>query len=401
MSLSTTPAQAFSLRLSLFFAALFVLYGVQIPFFPVWLDWRGLTPAEIGAVTAAPLFLRIVIGPVAAFLADRSGDRRRAIIIAAGCGLAAVVALSQSYGLLLIALFTAAFVVGSQTCLPIGEAVALSGVRALGVDYGRMRLWGSLAFIVATFAGGALVESLGATSIVWMLVACSGGLLASAWLLPVNHPGAAGERPVTPGRRLLTPRDVVRVAASWRFLLFVAAAGLVQASHAVFYAFGVLHWQAQGLSSITIGVLWSLGVLAEILLFFSAGRFMALIGPIGFILAGAIAAVVRWGLMAFDPPLALLFPLQVLHGLTFGATHIGAMHHIHAVVPQEQAGTAQALFAAATGGIGMGAATLLAGMLYGPFGGLSYLAMMAMGVIGLIAAVGTGLSSPTHKPDHS
>jgi PPP family 3-phenylpropionic acid transporter len=95
MSFSTTPARDFSLRLSLFFAALFVLYGVQLPFFPVWLDWRGLSPAEIGVVTAAPLFLRIVIGPVAAFLADRSGDRRQAIIIAAGCGLLAVLALSQ------------------------------------------------------------------------------------------------------------------------------------------------------------------------------------------------------------------------------------------------------------------------------------------------------------------
>src|SRR5690606_17718322 len=190
MSLSTTPAQAFSLRLSLFFAALFVLYGVQIPFFPVWLDWRGLTPAEIGAVTAAPLFLRIVIGPVAAFLADRSGDRRRAIVIAAGCGLAAVLALTQSHHLLLIALFTAIFIVGSQTTAPIGEAVALSGVRELGVEYGRMRLWGSLAFIAATFAGGAFVERLGAPSIIWMLVVCSGGLLASAWLLPVSLPAA-------------------------------------------------------------------------------------------------------------------------------------------------------------------------------------------------------------------
>src|SRR5690554_2938744 len=160
MSLSPSPAHAFSLRLSLFFAALFVLYGVQIPFFPVWLDWRGLTAAEIGAVTAVPLFLRLLIGPAAAFLADRSGDRRRAIVIAAAFAVAAVLALSQSHHLVLIALFTAVLVVGAQTSSPIGEAIALAGVRDHGADYGRMRLWGSLAFIGATFGGGALVERL-------------------------------------------------------------------------------------------------------------------------------------------------------------------------------------------------------------------------------------------------
>ena len=387
MSVSTTPAQSFSLRLSLFVAALFVLYGVQIPFFPVWLDWRGLTPAEIGAVAAAPLFLRLLIGPAAAFVADRSGDRRRAIMVAAGCGLVAVLALSQSHHLLLIAFFTAVFVVGSQTSGPIGEAIALSGVRELGADYGRMRLWGSLAFIVATFAGGALVERFGAPSVIWMMAACSGGLLAAGWLLPSNRMAVRAGVAAANVHRPPTLGQVAEVAGSGSFLLFVAAAGLVQSSHALFYAFGVLHWQAQGISSTTTGVLWSVGVLAEVLLFAVAGRFIEIIGPVGFILAGAVAAVVRWSAMALDPPLVLLFPLQVLHALTFGATHFGAMHYIHRAVPQEQAGTAQALFAAATGGIGMGAATLLAGALYGPLGGVSYFAMAVLGGVGLIAAV--------------
>ena len=387
MSLSPSPAHAFSLRLSLFFAALFVLYGVQIPFFPVWLDWRGLSAAEIGFVTAAPLFLRLLIGPAAAFLADRSGDRRRAIVVAAAFALAAIAGLSQAHHLLLIALFTAVFVVGAQTSGPIGEAIALSGVRDHGADYGRMRLWGSLAFIGATFVGGALMERLGAPSVIWMMAACAGALLVAAWLLPAGRPATAGRAAAARGATPLTLRQVIEVAGSGPFLLCVVAAGMVQASHAVFYAFGVLHWQAQGISSTTIGILWSVGVFAEVLLFSVAGRFVETVGAVGFILAGAAAAVIRWGAMAFDPPLALLFPLQVLHALTFGATHFGAMHYIHRAVPQEQAGTAQALFAAATGGVGMGAATLLAGMLYGPLGGLSYLSMMIMGAIGLVAAI--------------
>lgn len=385
MNLSTGSAQTFSLRLSLFFAALFMVYGIQLPFFPVWLDWRGLSPAEIGVVTAAPLFLRLFVGPATAFLADRSGDRRRTIVIAAAASFLAVLALSQSYALAAIVLFTAIFLVGSQTTGPIGEAVALAGVRDLGVDYGRMRLWGSLSFIAATFAGGALVGQLGASSVIWMLAVTTGGLLVVAWLMPAPR---QGEQARSSGhQKRLTLGQVASVAGSPAFLLFLFAAGVIQASHAMFYAFGVLHWQAQGISSTMIGVLWSVGVLVEVLLFATAGRLVNLVGPLGFILAGAVAAVIRWGAMALDPPLALLFPLQALHALTFGATHLGAMHYIHRAVPQEQAGTAQALFAAATGGLGMGASTLLAGVLYEPIGGLSYLAMAAIAGSGLAAAL--------------
>ncbi len=386
MTLSTRFAQTFSLRLSLFFAALFVVYGIQLPFFPVWLHWRGLSPTEIGMVTSAPLFLRLFVGPTTAFLADRSGDRRRIVVIAAACSFAAVLALGQTYTLAAIVLFTAVFLVGSQTTGPIGEAIALSGVRELGVDYGRMRLWGSLSFIAATFAGGALIGELGAPAVIWMLAAGTGMLLVAAWLLPASR-RQAKPTGAEAKRARLTLGQVSAVAGSRTFLLFVFAAGVIQASHAVFYVFGVLHWQAQGISSTMIGMLWSIGVLVEVLLFAAAGRYIDRVGPLGFILAGGGAGVVRWGAMAFDPPLALLFPLQALHALTFGATHLGAMHYIHRAVPQEQAGTAQALFAAATGGVGMGAATLLAGTLYGPFGGLSYLAMAAIAGFGLAAAL--------------
>lgn len=376
--------RSFSLRLSGFFAAQFFVYGVQLPFLSVWLHWRGLDAAEIGIVTAAPLFLRLLIGPGAAFLADRSGDRRRAVIVAAGFALVAVLALSQSYAFLPILLATAVFLLGVQTCAPIGEAIALAGVKRLGADYGRMRLWGSLSFIAATFAGGALVGQLGAGAIMWLLIAGAASLTGAAWAIPTLHNGDAS---AAGSSRALTLDQVATVTGSGSFLLFILAGGVVQASHAVFYVFGALHWQEQGISPTTIGVLWSLGVLAEVVLFAISAWFIRRVGPISLILAGAVAAVIRWVVMTFDPPLVLLFPLQILHGLTFGATHLGAMHFIHRTVPQEQAGTAQAVFAAATGGVAMGSATLLAGTIYGPLGGASYGAMAALGAVGLLAAI--------------
>jgi PPP family 3-phenylpropionic acid transporter len=91
--------------------------------------------------------------------------------------------------------------------------------------------------------------------------------------------------------------------------------------------------------------------------------------------------------MGFDPPLALLVPLQILHGLTFGAAHLGAIHVMARAVPEGQAGTAQALYASVVGGVGMGAAMLLAGPLYADFGGRAYWAMAVLGVVSLAATL--------------
>src|SRR5919204_4617111 len=82
-------------RLSLLFAALFLITGVQLPYLPVWLDWRGLTPAEIGIVTSTPLFVGLVVTPTIAFVADRVAGHRKAIVVLAWCALAAVLGLGQ------------------------------------------------------------------------------------------------------------------------------------------------------------------------------------------------------------------------------------------------------------------------------------------------------------------
>jgi MFS transporter, PPP family, 3-phenylpropionic acid transporter len=128
------------------------------------------------------------------------------------------------------------------------------------------------------------------------------------------------------------------------FLLLLLAAGLAQASHAVFYTFGTLHWRALGLSTAWSGTLWAISIVAEVALFAYSAAVVRRIGPAQLIVLGAGAAVIRWFIMGLDPPLSLLLPLQILHALTFGATHIGAIHCLGRAVPETQAGTAQALY---------------------------------------------------------
>ena len=159
------------------------------------------------------------------------------------------------------------------------------------------------------------------------------------------------------------------------------------AAHAAFFTFGILLWQKQGLSAAWCGTLWAIGVFAEVMLFSISGKAVARIGAAQLIAVGAAASILRWSLMAFEPPLAMLIPLQLLHGATYGATHIGAIHFIHERVARDKQGTAQSLYATIAAGVAMGAATLIAGWTYGRVGSLAYLGMTALSMVSLAAAL--------------
>lgn len=362
---------------------MFLVAGTKLPFLPIWLEWRGLTLAQISIVTAAPLFARIIVTPVIALAADRWGEHRKTLIILAWIALALLMLLTQAYGFPAILGLTLLIAVAWTTVMPLAETVAMGGVRAQGLDYGRMRLWGSLSFIAASFAGGWAIVVFGPAVAVWLMVAGAAGTLAAAYVLPASSSldAAAKTRPS------VTRAEIVALVMSGRFVLFLFAVGCTQAAHAVFYTFGTVHWRAQGISAGWAGVLWAVGVSVEIGLFAVSGAAIRWRGPVLLIAAGALAGVVRWSAMAFDPPLAALVALQVLHGLTYGATHIGAVHYISASVPPALAGTAQALYASMTAGIAMGLATLLAGQLYVASGALAYLAMAGLSLAGLVAGL--------------
>lgn len=377
--------RSFAVRLAVFYAALFLVYGIQLPYLPLWLDWRGLSASEIALVTAVPFFVRLAITPGVALYADHHGNHRRVIILLGATAVGAALALSLSSGFWLILVTAVALSLAITTIMPLTEAVTVSGVRSGGLDYGRMRLWGSVTFVIATFVGGALIAKAGAGAGAWMLFAACGATALAALALPAPRLAATAASGTARLPSFGEARVLVRNPV---FLVFLIAAGGTQATHAAFYTFGSLHWHNQGLSSVTVGTLWTIGVAAEILLFAWSGWVMQRVWATTLLMIGALAAVARWLAMAFDPPLALLVPLQLLHGATYGATHLGAIHFIGRAVPDGAAGTAQALYATVAAGIAMGLATLLAGQIYGPFGGAAaYLAMTGIAGLGLAATL--------------
>lgn len=384
MNIGRAANRSFAVRVALFYGALFVFYGMHTPFLPVWLNWRGLSPEEMSAIVAAPLFLRVFVSPIVAMAADRSGAHRRYLVTLSWLSLAFVLALAPFNSFWPVLLFATALVLCNSTIMPLIETIAVAGVRHRGLDYGQMRLWGSLTFVVANFAGGLAIFAFGGGAGVWLIAFGCILTVAAAHVLPPDECFEDEIKPALPLWRSPALRDLL---ARKDFCIFLIAAGLVMSAHATFFTFGILIWEKQGLSAAWSGTLWAIGVCAEVMLFSASGKAVARIGAARLIALGAAASIVRWTVMAFDPPLAVLIPLQALHGATYGASHIGAIHFIHETVARDKQGTAQALYATIAAGIAMGCATLIAGWLYSRAGSFSYFAMVAISMISLAAAI--------------
>jgi PPP family 3-phenylpropionic acid transporter len=171
-----------------------------------------------------------------------------------------------------------------------------------------------------------------------------------------------------------------------RFVAVVVAASLIQSSHAVYYGFSTIAWKAAGFDGVAIGALWALGVIAEIVLFALSGRLPPALGPVQLLLLGGVGAAVRWTAMAFDPPGWTLPFLQVLHGLSFGASHLGAVAFIAQAAPEGRGATAQGYFSVLQG-VTLSACMLLAGILFERVGVASY------GAMALTALIGTAITA--------
>lgn len=376
--------QFLGVRVSLFFGALFFVYGMFVPYLPVWLDFSGLTATEISIVIAAPFFIRIIATPCVTFLADRIGNYRRVVVALAWTALLFAMLLSQMSGFPAILVAAVVFLLATTSMMPLTETIAITSVRTAGLDYGRMRLWGSVTFIIANLAGGLLIDEFGGGAGVWLLVAAAAFAVLSAHQLPGPPPASATLSSTWTSWRTSLPMQLIR---SRLFVLFLIAIGCLHGAHATFYTFGAVEWESQGLSGTWIGALWAIGVTAEVILFAYSGPLGRRFGAIGMIITGAAAAVLRWTAMAFDPPLALLVPLQGLHALTFGATHVGAMLFVARAVPHKGTGGAQAFYAVVAAGLGVGAVGLASGPLYAAYGGQMYFLPAALALIGFAASL--------------
>jgi len=353
--------------------------GIYTPFVGAWLAYTGMRPIEIGALLSSGMLLRVIVPPITGIIADARNDRRSMIVALMGVQLVCWTALN--WFLTPVALFV--LVVTSNmaggAAGPLVESVSMRLAERFGFDYGRVRLWNSLAFAISNVVSGLAISRWGmAVFVPWLTVSLALTFASVCWL-PPSPPGQS--RSQLRIRLVATVAEARELVGSRIFLLFLLAASFDQASHAFYYSYGGLHWRALGYSGAVIGMIWPLGVIAEAALFSVSLRVFRTVGATRLLLLGGLGCILRWTILAFDPPFAFVVFAQFLHGATFALAHLGAMYFVLKAVPQRLAATAQSLYAVGSNGIVMGLATAACGPLYEVYGGRTYLLMSAMGLV--------------------
>lgn len=384
-----------SVRFATVFAALFLQYGFLLPFWPVYLKARGFDAQAIGLFYAVMGCARIATVPLAAFFGERYGQSPRYLTLLAVLAATpyAVFAVTDSFAIDLV--LAAAIATFLPALMAILDAKTLAAAQTHGLSYGQARLWGSATFIAVNLGGGILITAFGRDHINWML--CGAALIGAASMVLVP----AGDTPPR-GRAGFAVSDALALLRDRRLVFFIAAAGIGQAAHAVYYTFATLDWQRLGYSDTVIGTLWATGVVAEIVLFAFGRRIGARFPPVTLAMLAVAAAALRWLAMSVGPPLAIVFVLQSLHAFSFGALHLATMSGLHRMVSPGLLATGQGIYAAVSGGITMALASAVAGVLYGAYGRAAYIfaAGLAIAALGMFALLRPAMADrPPSSPE--
>jgi PPP family 3-phenylpropionic acid transporter len=365
-------------RLSSFYFFYFALLGALVPYWGLFLQNRGFDAVAIGQLMAILMATKVVAPYIWGWLGDHLGRRMGIVRVASLISLLVFSGMYWAQGFWPIALVMMAYSFFWNASLPQFEAVTFNYLQDRVARYARIRLWGSVGFIITVVVLGVLVDRRGTEIVLPALTLIFVGIWLSS--LTVRDPDA---RP--------HPHDQVSLSRVLRrpaILAFFLAVFLMQVSHGPYYAFYSIYMQEHGYSKTLIGELWALGVLAEVGMFIVMHRLLEVWGARRVLVASLSLAAVRWLLIGnFPESLPALVFAQLLHAATFGTFHASAIHLVHHYFPGRLQGRGQALYSSLSFGAGGALGSLGSGFAWEGVGPTASFAMAsAVALAGAVIA---------------
>lgn len=341
--------------LSSFYLFYFASIGTLVPYWGLYLSSQGYSVAQIGEVTAVIMATKIVAPNIWGWIADHTGQRMRIVRLASFLSLLAFsgIYFESGYWWLILVMFVFSFFWNAN--LPQFEAITLAHLGKNTHQYSNIRLWGSVGFILAVVAIGAVIEEMGASLIPLFML----GLLAGVGVLSLFTPDCRDVHQDDAGPGFLS---VIKQPVVISLLLVCF---LLQASHGPYYAFYSIYLENNGYTRSTIGLLWALGVVAEIVVFMLMHRLMPRFGARNLLMWALALTGARWLILgAFVDNHAVMIFTQLLHAASFGLYHAVSIHLIHRFFPGKLTGRGQALYSSISFGAGGAVGALYSGYVW-------------------------------------
>jgi PPP family 3-phenylpropionic acid transporter len=330
-------------RLSGFYFFYFATLGCFVPYWSLYLKGIGFNPVEIGELSALLVGTKIIAPLLWGWIADHTGKSLRIIRLAAFFAAVLFAGFLYAHDYLWVAVITISFSFFWNAVLPQFEAVTLFHLKKEAHRYSQIRLWGSVGFIVTVLGMGLILDKLPVATLPVAIIV----LLVLNWWVTL----------ITPEAKSVSHRSaslaMLQIIKRPEVLAFFVVNILLQVAHAPYYVFYSIYLKQNHYSATVTGLLWALGVLAEIVLFLAMRRLLKRFSLRAILLFSLVLATGRWLIIGWCPDyLGLLIFAQLLHAATFGGVHVVAIHLVHLYFGEQHQGKGQALYSSLSFGVG-------------------------------------------------
>lgn len=342
-------------RLSGFYFFYFASLGVIVPYWGLYLQGQGFSAQEIGELTAIFLGTRIIAPNLWGWIADHYGHRMRIVRAAAFTSILVFSAILLNNDYVWIASVMIVFSLFWNATLPQFEANTLEHLGEQSQQYSKIRLWGSIGFIISVSVLGTLFDRIGTNAMPFALLITMTGI----WLISLTVPES------TTQRKHADQPTLLHILKQPQIVAFFIICFLCLLSHGPYYTFYTIYLEQHGYSKILIGQLWAIGVVAEIGVFLFIHRWLPQYGIRYVLVISLMLSTVRWLLIGFFPDnLTILLGAQLLHAASFGAFHAAAIAWVHQNFIGKNQSRGQALYSSIGFGAGGVFGSLISGYLW-------------------------------------
>lgn len=347
-------------RLSGFYFFYFATLGGFLPFWSLYLKECAFNAAEIGELTALLVGTKIIAPNLWGWIADHTGKSLRVIRTAAFLAALLFAGFLYQKSYQWFAIVTVGFSFFWNAALPQFEAATLHYLKNEPHRYSHIRLWGSIGFIVTVLGVGYLLDLYPINLLPWFILF----LLASIWLISLLIPE------VNSAKASQSAIGIWQIIKQPEVIAFLCVYMLLQAAHGPYYVFFSIYLKQYDYSSTLIGLLWSLGAGAEIIVFIFMRQLLKYASLRSILLVSVLLSVLRWLLIGwYTGNLWILLGAQVLHAATFGMAHVAAIHLVQSYFGQYHQGKGQALYSSLSFGLGGMFGGLYSGYAWDLYGG--------------------------------